>query len=120
MTKEIEIKEAVEEIETAINEDDLNKLRRNDSKVLWIILNLAQQYLKAEMPREITIEEVKPKLCPYSETIKCCTAQDYARNQALHDSRLWNMKRLEKVEEVIPMSRKRTPSKIRENWRKNE
>jgi hypothetical protein len=75
--------------------------RKSCMQALKDLEGLARQYLKVEMPKKITIEEVKPKPCPYSETIKCCTIQDYARNQALHDFHLWQIKCLGEVERTI-------------------
>ncbi|MFA5724519.1 MAG: hypothetical protein WC979_09770 [Candidatus Pacearchaeota archaeon] len=37
------------------------------------------------LPKETSIEEVIPQPCPYSQIIKCCTMQDYARNVAIRD-----------------------------------
>ena len=48
-------------------------------------LDLAHQQILALIPKKTRIGELQPKPCPYSEKIKCCTMQDYARNEAISE-----------------------------------
>ena len=45
----------------------------------------AIQEILALLPKKKEIKELKSKPCPYSEEIKCCTMQDYARNQCIDE-----------------------------------
>ena len=46
---------------------------------------LAHHEILALLPKKKEIKELKSKPCPYSDKIKCCTMQDYARNQCIDD-----------------------------------
>ena len=63
---------------TCINEDTLIKRQRE-------FTDLAHQQILALLPKKVRLEELKAKPCPYSEEIKCCTMQDYARNQCIDE-----------------------------------
>ena len=63
---------------TCINEDTLIKRQRE-------FTDQAHQEILALLPKKKEIKELKSKPCPYSDKIKCCTMQDYARNQCIDD-----------------------------------
>ena len=93
MTKEIEIKEAIEDIKGIMKEHTVfsndvgiwegNPCTCKRCKRLQTLLDLAQSVLDAKMPTE--------RITPYnaSEGIKYCNA---GYNLALHDFRLWQEK----------------------------
>ncbi len=94
MTKEIE--KAIEITQKYIDKG-LNYNSAEFGTAVVILLDLAQQYLKVEMPQDNYCK------CKQPDTIypTCFVCNKVINIKSEHDSRLWQMKCLGKVEETL-------------------